>query len=57
MENLLFAEANLNHRLTKASDFEGEGGPEDKTAAYAAENPGSDDVQDNVRQGGETRRP
>ncbi|KAJ8608101.1 hypothetical protein MRB53_039850 [Persea americana] len=44
-------------RLTKAKDFEGEGGPEDKQAAFARDNGGSDDVQDNVRQGGETRRP
>ncbi|CAF9915027.1 MAG: hypothetical protein HETSPECPRED_002272 [Heterodermia speciosa] len=35
---------------TKARDFEGEGGPEDKAAAYAEANPGSDDVTSNVRQ-------
>ncbi|QIX00012.1 hypothetical protein AMS68_005529 [Peltaster fructicola] len=45
-------------RLTKASDFEGRGADQRrKQAAYAADNGGNDDVQDNVRQGGETRRP
>lgn len=42
---------------TKARDFEGEGGPEDK-ARIAAQNKGGDDgVESIVRQGGETRRP
>ncbi len=36
-------------RLSKARDFEGEGGPEDKAAQYAQYNPGSDDVRENVR--------
>lgn len=36
-------------RLTKARDFEGEGGPETKRDIYAQEQPGSDDVRDNVR--------
>lgn len=52
-----FANWNVCDRVTKAKDFEGEGGPEDKQAAYAADNGGNDDVTDNVRQGGETRRP
>ncbi|KAL8793629.1 MAG: hypothetical protein Q9195_003781 [Heterodermia aff. obscurata] len=40
---------------TKARDFEGEGGPEDKAAAYAEANPGSDDVMSNVRQSKEPK--
>ena len=44
-------------RATKARDFEGEGGPETKQQIYEQENPGNDEVQGNVRQGGETRRP
>ena len=43
--------------MTKAKDFEGEGGPETKAKLYAETNPGNDDVPGNVRQGGETRRP
>ena len=42
---------------TKAKDFEGEGGPETKQRLYEEENPGNDDVRDNIRQGGETIRP
>lgn len=41
----------------KARDYEGAGGPEDKAAMYAAENPGNAHVRENVRQGGETIRP
>jgi hypothetical protein len=44
-------------RVTKARDFEGIGGPEDKARAYEEEYPGNDDVRDNVRQAGETVRP
>ena len=39
-----------DYRPTKARDFEGEGGPEDKAASYAEANPGNDDVGSNVRQ-------
>ncbi|KAF2236372.1 hypothetical protein EV356DRAFT_530993 [Viridothelium virens] len=42
---------------TKARDFEGTGGLADKAQELAEGNPGSDQVQSNVRQGGETRRP
>lgn len=42
---------------TKARDFEGPGGPETKQKIYEEANPGNDDVRENVRQGGETRRP
>jgi len=45
------------YRPTKARDFEGVGGPEDKARALEESQGGSDDVQSNVRQGGETRRP
>jgi len=41
-----------NGRTTKAKDFEGEGGPEDKARQYAEDNPGNDDVRSNIRQGG-----
>ncbi|KAK5161621.1 hypothetical protein BJ546DRAFT_1070454 [Cryomyces antarcticus] len=44
-------------RPTKARDFEGAGGPEDKAAQHEDANPGDDDVRSNIRQGGETRRP
>ena len=37
-------------RVTKDSDFEGEGGPETKQRIYEEENPGNDDVEGNVRQ-------
>ncbi|KAH9835973.1 hypothetical protein Tdes44962_MAKER01892 [Teratosphaeria destructans] len=42
---------------TKARDFEGLGGPEDKARAYAEAQGGEDDVRSNIRQGGETIRP
>ncbi|KAK4988211.1 hypothetical protein LTR66_007383 [Elasticomyces elasticus] len=42
---------------TKARDFEGVGGPEDKAKLHAEANPGNDDVRSNIRQGGETIRP
>ena len=42
---------------TKASRFEGPGGPEEKRELYERENPGKDDVRGNVRQRQETRRP
>lgn len=48
--------AEVESSPTKARDFEGEGGPEEKRKIYEEENPGNDDVQGNVRQGGETRR-
>ncbi len=35
-------------RVTKARDFEGEGGPEDKARLRAEENPGSDEVRGNI---------
>ena len=44
-------------RPTKAKDFEGVGGPEDKAAIDASNRGGDDDITSNVRQGGETRRP
>jgi len=44
-------------RTTKAADFEGLGGPEDKAAAYADAQGGNDDVRSNIRQGGDTIRP
>jgi len=37
----------------KARDFEGLGGPEDKAQAYAAANPGNDDVRESVRSAGQ----
>ncbi|KAF4301154.1 hypothetical protein GTA08_BOTSDO07143 [Botryosphaeria dothidea] len=37
-------------RLTKAGDFEGVGGPEDKARLYRDANPGNDDVTENARQ-------
>ncbi|KAF2274421.1 uncharacterized protein EI97DRAFT_435256 [Westerdykella ornata] len=36
-------------RPYKAGDFEGLGGPEDKVKAYAAQQPGDDDVRSNVK--------
>lgn len=45
------------NRSTKAKDFEGEGGLEDKQRRYEEDNPGNEDILSNVRQGGETRRP
>ena len=38
-------------RPYKARDFEGEGGPEDKARIHAEENPGANDVRENIRQG------
>ncbi|KAK4627114.1 hypothetical protein CLAFUW4_04561 [Fulvia fulva] len=42
---------------TKAGDFEGVGGPEDKARIYADQNGGDDAIRGNIRQGGETIRP
>ena len=39
-------------RAYKAKDFEGPGGPEDKARMEAEANPGSNDVRDNIRDGG-----
>jgi len=44
-------------QYTKAEDFEGVGGPEDKARLAQETRGGDDDVRGNVRQGGETRRP
>ena len=44
-------------RPSKARDFEGVGGPEDKAQAYAEAQGGNDDVRSNIRQGGDTIRP
>ena len=50
--------ANTAHiRQTKAKDFEGVGGPEDKLAADEVNRGGDEDLLGNVRQGGETKRP
>jgi hypothetical protein len=50
--------ANTVHiRQTKAKDFEGVGGPEDKLAADEVNRGGDEDLLGNVRQGGETKRP
>ena len=51
--------ADTARSMTKARDFEGVGGPEDKRAEREAARPGDQDVQGNVRQGGgrENRRP
>lgn len=38
-----------NQRLTKDTDFEGEGGPEDKRAAYEEDRGGENDVRGNIR--------
>jgi len=35
---------------TKARDFEGLGGPDEKQNVYETNNPGNDDVEGNVRQ-------
>ncbi|KAF2458661.1 hypothetical protein BDY21DRAFT_362885 [Lineolata rhizophorae] len=42
---------------TKAADFEGPGGPETKEKLLEEQNPGSDEVRGNIRQGGDTIRP
>lgn len=44
-------------KQTKAADFQGTGGPEDKAALAAEQRPGDDDIRSNIRQGGETVRP
>ena len=44
-------------RPTKARDFEGAGGPEDKARLAQENRGGDDDIKQNVRQGGETVRP
>ncbi|KAI5359536.1 hypothetical protein Slin15195_G071630 [Septoria linicola] len=44
-------------QVTKQEDFEGPGGPEDKAAIDAANRGGDNDIRENVRQGGETKRP
>lgn len=41
---------------TKARDFEGEGGPEDKQRKFEEEHPGDDAVRSNIRQGDDHRR-
>ncbi|GAB7358838.1 hypothetical protein MBLNU230_g4061t1 [Neophaeotheca triangularis] len=42
---------------TKARDFEGKGGPEDKRQEYVENQGGNQDIGSNVRQGGDTSRP
>ena len=37
-------------RPTKARDFDGVGGPEDKVEQMREDNPGSDELRDNIRQ-------
>ena len=44
-------------QVTKDTDFEGVGGPEDKARLDEVNRGGDDDVRGNIRQGGETRRP
>jgi hypothetical protein len=44
-------------KQTKASDFEGVGGPEDKAAIDREVRGGDNDIRDNIRQGGSTVRP
>ncbi|KAM0712118.1 hypothetical protein Q7P37_011212 [Cladosporium fusiforme] len=44
-------------KQTKAADFEGTGGPEDKAAEAAANRGGDNDIRSNIRQGDETVRP
>jgi hypothetical protein len=39
----------ISLRPTKARDFEGEGGLEEKAAKYVADQPGNDDVRENIR--------
>lgn len=36
-------------RPTKTGDFEGSGGPVDKAERYKRDNPGADEVRENVR--------
>ncbi|KAF7191074.1 hypothetical protein HII31_07589, partial [Pseudocercospora fuligena] len=42
---------------TKASDFEGVGGPEDKARIAAETRGGDNDIRENIRQAGDTIRP
>ena len=44
-------------KQTKAADFEGIGGPEDKAAIDREVRGGDNDIRDNIRQGGSTVRP
>lgn len=44
-------------KQTKASDFQGVGGPEDKAAIDAEIRGGDNDIRSNIRQGDETIRP
>ena len=44
-------------KQTKAADFEGVGGPEDKAAIDREVRGGDNDIRDNIRQGGSTVRP
>ena len=44
-------------KQTKASDFQGVGGPEDKAAIDREVRGGDNDIRDNIRQGGSTVRP
>jgi hypothetical protein len=44
-------------KQTKASDFQGIGGPEDSAAIDREVRGGDNDIRDNIRQGGETVRP
>jgi len=44
-------------KQTKAADFQGVGGPEDKAAIDREVRGGDNDIRDNIRQGGETVRP
>jgi hypothetical protein len=39
----------ISLRPTKARDFEAEGGLEEKAAKYVADQPGNDDVRENIR--------
>lgn len=47
----------ITGKQTKAADFEGTGGPEDKAALAAENRPGDDDIRSNIRQGDSTIRP
>ena len=44
-------------KQTKAADFEGTGGPEDKAAQAVETRGGDDDIRSNIRQGDSTVRP
>ena len=41
-------------RMSKARDFEGEGGPETKAQRELEENPGSDSIRSNIRDHGDS---